>query len=231
MINTKTYEDIKNELVQAILTDYEQYKDALENFQSNIKQGHSFYIVSTRKPISEHASAKRSGMYADKKLTEDEKLVRLLGNLNERFGYINNYRKHFSLVKESRNKLIANIKELISFNKITKDKFSEKNDATAIFKPIETNAVNKDLDIYFRNIETTKSHIDNYLENKYELDLNQIAIKENGIYSIDNDRLEEKEKEFFEKTMEAINHDVQQVKAIEKQKDSKNYLKYYLLFK
>lgn len=231
MINTKTYEDIKNELVQAILTDYEQYKDALENFQSNIKQGHSFYIVSTRKPISEHASAKRSGMYADKKLTEDEKLVRLLGNLNERFGYINNYRKHFSLVKERRNKLIANIKELISFNKITKDKFSEKNDATAIFKPIETNAVNKDLDIYFRNIETTKSHIDNYLENKYELDLNQIAIKENGIYSIDNDRLEEKEKEFFEKTMEAINHDVQQVKAIEKQKDSKNYLKYYLLFK
>lgn len=231
MINTKTYEDIKNELVQAILTDYEQYKDALENFQSNIKQGHSFYIVSTRKPISEHASAKRSGMYADKKLTEDEKLVRLLGNLNERFGYINNYRKHFSLVKERRNKLIANIKELISFNKITKGKFSEKNDATAIFKPIETNAVNKDLDIYFRNIETTKSHIDNYLENKYELDLNQIAIKENGIYSIDNDRLEEKEKEFFEKTMEAINHDVQQVKAIEKQKDSKNYLKYYLLFK
>ena len=57
MINTKTYEDIKNELVKAILTDYEQYKDALENFQSKIKQGHSFYIVSTRKPISEHASA------------------------------------------------------------------------------------------------------------------------------------------------------------------------------
>ena len=231
MINTKTYEDIKNELVKAILTDYEQYKDALENFQSKIKQGHSFYIVSTRKPISEHASAKRSAMYANRTLTEDENLVRMLRNLSERFIYIYNYRRAFSLVKEHRSKLIANVKELISFNKITKDKFSEKNDATAIFKPIETYAVNKHLDIYFRSIETVKGHIDNYLENKYELDLNQIAIKENGIYSIDNDRLEEKEKEFFEKTMEAINHDVQQVKVIEKQKDSENYLKYYLLFK
>lgn len=231
MINTKTYEDIKNELVKSILADYEQYKDALENFQSKIKQGHSFYIVSTRKPISEHTSGKRLVMYADKKLTEDENLVRLLGNLSERFRYINNYRRAFNLVKERRSKLIANIKELRSFNKITKDKFSEKNDATAIFKPIETNAVNKRLDIYFRSIETAKSHIDNYLENKYELDLNQIAIKEDGVYSIDDDRLQESEKSFFEEVMKAIKYDIEQVKAIEKQKDSENYLKYYLLFK
>lgn len=231
MINTKTYEDIKNELVKSILADYEQYKDTLENFQSKIKQGHSFYIVSTRKPISEHTSGKRSVMYADKKLTEDENLVRLLGNLSERFRYINNYRKAFSLVKERRSKLIANIKELRSFNKITKDKFSEKNDATSIFKPIETNAVNKHLDIYFRSIETAKSHIDNYLENKYELDLNQIAIKEDGVYSIDDDRLQENEREFFEEVMKGIKYDIEQVKAIEKQKDSENYLKYCLLFK
>ncbi|HCX2233318.1 TPA: hypothetical protein OZE62_002509 [Staphylococcus aureus] len=231
MINTKTYEDIKNELVKAILTDYEQYKDALENFQSKIKQGHSFYIVGTRKPISEHASAKRSAMYANRTLTEDENLVRMLGNLSERFVYIYNYRRAFSLVKEHRSKLIANVKELISFNKITKDKFSEKNDATAIFKPIETNAVNKHLDIYFRSIETSKSHIDNYLENKYELDLNQIAIKEDGIYSINNDRLEKNEKDFFEETMKAIKYDMEQVKVIENQKDSENYLKYCLLFK
>ena len=231
MINTKTYEDIKNELVKSILADYEQYKDALENFQSKIKQGHSFYIVSTRKPISEHTSGKRSVMYADKKLTEDENLVRLLGNLSERFRYINNYRRAFNLVKERRSKLIANIKELRSFNKITKDKFSEKNDATSIFKPIETNAVNKHLEIYFRSIETAKSHIDNYLENKYELDLNQIAIKEDGVYSIDDDRLQENEREFFEEVMKGIKYDIEQVKAIEKQKDSENYLKYCLLFK
>lgn len=231
MINTKTYEDIKNELVKAILTDYEQYKDALENFQSKIKQGHSFYIVSTRKPISEHASAKRSAMYANKTLTEDENLVRMLGNLSERFRYINNYRRAFSLVKERRSKLIANVKELVSFNKITKEKFSEKNDATTIFKPIETNAVNKHLDIYFRSIEMAKSHIDNYLENNYELDLNEIAIKEDGIYSINNDRLEKNEKDFFEETMKAIKYDMEQVKVIENQKDSENYLKYCLLFK
>ncbi|HDJ4546967.1 TPA: hypothetical protein PQL50_002637 [Staphylococcus aureus] len=231
MINTKTYEDIKNELVKAILTDYEQYKDALENFQSKIKQGHSFYIVGTRKPISEHASAKRSAMYANRTLTEDENLVRVLGNLSERFVYIYNYRRAFSLVKEHRSKLIANVKELISFNKITKDKFSEKNDATAIFKPIETNAVNKHLDIYFRSIEMAKSHIDNYLENNYELDLNEIAIKEDGIYSINNDRLEKNEKDFFEETMKAIKYDMEQVKVIENQKDSENYLKYCLLFK
>lgn len=231
MINTKTYEDIKNELVKAILTDYEQYKDALENFQSKIKQGHSFYIVSTRKPISEHASAKRSAMYANRTLTEDENLVRMLRNLSERFVYIYNYRRAFSLVKEHRSKLIANVKELISFNKITKDKFSEKNDATAIFKPIETYAVNKHLDIYFRSIETVKGHIDNYLENKYELDLNQIAIKEDGVYSIDDDRLQESEKVFFEEVMKAIKYDIEQVKAIEKKKDSENYLKYCLLFK
>ena len=228
MINTKTYEDIKNELVKAILNDYEQYKDALESFQSEIKQGHTFYIVSTRKPISEYASAKRSVMYSDKKLTEDENLVRLLGNLSERFGYIHNYSRDFKSVKECRSKLIADIKELISFNKITKDKFSEKNDATAIFKPIETNAVNKHLDIYFRNIEKAKSQIDNYLKNKYELDLNEITIKENGTYSIDNDKLEKCEKEFFEETMKAIKYDIEQVKVIEKQKDSENYLKYFL---
>ncbi|PCF82734.1 hypothetical protein [Staphylococcus delphini] len=231
MINTKTYEDIKNELVKAILTDYEKYKDALENFQSKIEQGHNFYIVNTRRAISEDASAKRSAMYANRTLTEDENLVRMLGNLSERFVYIYNYRRAFSLVKEHRSKLIANVKELISFNKITKDKFSEKNDATAIFKPIETNAVNKRLDIYFRSIETAKSHIDNYLENKYELDLNQIAIKEDGVYSIDDDRLQESEKVFFEEVMKAIKYDIEQVKAIEKQKDSENYLKYCLLFK
>lgn len=231
MINTKTYEDIKNDLVKGILTDYEQYKDALEKFESKIKQGHSLYIVNTRKPISEYASAKRSVMYANKTLTEDENLVRMLGNLSERFRYINNYRRAFSLVKEHRSKLIANVKELVSFNKITKEKFSEKNDATAIFKPIETNAVNKHLDIYFRSIEMAKSHIDNYLENKYELDLNEIAIKEDGIYSINNDRLEKNEKDFFEETMKAIKYDIEQIKAIEKQKDSENYLKYFLLFK
>lgn len=231
MINTKTYEDIKNELVKAILTDYEQYKNALENFQSKIKQGHSLYIVSTRKPISEHGSAKRSVMYANKTLTEDENLVRMLGNLSERFRYINNYRRAFNLVKERRSKLIANVKELVSFNKITKEKFSEKNDATTIFKPIETNAVNKHLDIYFRSIEMAKSHIDNYLENNYELDLNEIAIKEDGIYSINNDRLEKNEKDFFEETMKAIKYDMEQVKVIENQKDSENYLKYCLLFK
>ncbi|HGL5466593.1 TPA: hypothetical protein ACKFIH_002668 [Staphylococcus aureus] len=145
--------------------------------------------------------------------------------------YIYNYRRAFSLVKEHRSKLIANVKELISFNKITKDKFSEKNDATAIFKPIETYAVNKHLDIYFRSIETVKGHIDNYLENKYELDLNQIAIKEDGVYSIDDDKLQESEKVFFEEVMKAIKYDIEQVKVIEKQKDSENYLKYYLLFK
>ena len=59
MINTKTYEDIKNELVKAILNDYEQYKDELENFQSKIDWDHNYYIVSTKKPISEYASAKR----------------------------------------------------------------------------------------------------------------------------------------------------------------------------
>lgn len=41
MINTKTYEDIKNELVKAILNDYEQYKDELENFQSKIDRDHN----------------------------------------------------------------------------------------------------------------------------------------------------------------------------------------------
>lgn len=231
MINTKTYEDIKNELVKSILNDYEQYKDALENFQSKIKRGYNHYTFSADKPISEHASAKRTVLYEENKLTEDENLVRKLGNLSERFRYINNYRRSFRLVRERRSSLISSVKELKSFNKITKDKFSEKNDATAIFKLIETNAVNKHLDIYFRSIETAKSHIDNYLENKYELDLNEIAIKEDGVYSIDNDRLQENEREFFEETMNAIKYDIRQVKAIENQKDSENYLKYCLLFK
>jgi len=38
-------------------------------------------------------------------------------------------------------------------------------------------------------------------------------------------------KVFFEEVMKAIKYDIEQVKAIEKQKDSENYLKYYLLFK
>lgn len=231
MINTKTYEDIKNELVKAILNDYEQYKDELENFQSKIDRDHNYYIVSTKKPISEYASAKRSAMYADKTLTEEENLVRRIGNLRERFRYINDHRKAFNIVKERRKSLIASVKELISFNKITKDKFSEKNDATAIFNPINRYAVNDRLDVYFRSIETPKSHINNYLENKYELDLNEIATKEDGVYSIDNDRLEKNEKEYFEKVMKAIKFDMEQIKVIEKQKDSENYLKYCLLFK
>ncbi|EOT0258743.1 hypothetical protein [Staphylococcus aureus] len=61
--------------------------------------------------------------------------------------------------------------------------------------------------------------------------MNQIAIKEEGVYIIDDDRLQESEKFFFEEVMKAIKYDIEQVKAIEKQKDSENYLKYCLLFK
>lgn len=232
MINTKTYEDIKNELVNAILIEYEDFKRELKSFEDKIERGHHLYILSgTNKPISERSSAKRSAMYSNEKLTEEENLKRRLGNLNERFSYIYQYRKTFNRVVEHRKKLNENISELKSFNKITKDKFSEKNDATSIFEPIKAYAINSFSDSVFRSIESVKGHIENYLENNYELDLFEIATEENGVYNIKDDIIRQKEKVFFETIMESIRHDIRQVKEIEKAKDSKNYLKYYLLFK
>ncbi|MFV5769788.1 hypothetical protein [Mammaliicoccus sciuri] len=231
MLNTKTYEEIKNRLVNVILTKYEDYKKALEDFQNKVEQGKVFYTFNTNNPISQQSSSKRSAMYALRTVTNDDGFMNEIVNLSERFEYIIIYRNAFNLVQEHRKSLISNINELVSLNKITKDKFSEKTDATAIFSPLSKHAINEHLDIHFKNIEMIKGHIDNYKRNQYELDLEGIAFKENGLFHINNDKLQKIEKDFFEETLKAIKYDMKQIDTIEKQKDSKNYLKYYLLFK
>lgn len=142
MINTKTYEEIKNVLVNKILTDYTYYKRELDSFKSKIEQGQNFYAFKSETPISQQSSAKRSALYALKATTKEDEFLIELGNLSERFNYIKNYKWFYNKVLDRIESLIENIKDLVSFNKLTKEKFSDKNDATVIFDPIKNYAIN-----------------------------------------------------------------------------------------
>lgn len=219
MINTKTYEEIKNGLVNKILTDYTYYKRELDSFKSKIEQGQNFYAFKSETPISQQSSVKRSASYALKTTTKEEEFLIELGNLSERFNYIKNYKLTYNKLLDRRESLIECIKDLVSFNKLTKEKFSDKNDATAIFDSIKNYAINKHLVKYFQSIEMKKHVIDKYLENK------------DDHYKIDNDVLKKKENVFFEEVLMAIEHDLEQIQKIENKKESENYLKYWLLFK
>ncbi|QDR66111.1 hypothetical protein FPV13_14515 (plasmid) [Mammaliicoccus sciuri] len=231
MINTKTYEEIKNGLVNKILTDYTYYKRELDSFKSKIEQGQNFYAFKSETPISQQSSAKRSASYALKATTKEDEFLIELGNLSERFNYIKNYKLSYNKVLDRRESLIENIKDLVSFNKLTKEKFSDKNDATVIFDPIKNYAINEHLVKYFQSIEMKKHVIDKYLENKDDLYLKGIAFKEDDHYKIDNDGLKKKENVFFEEVLKAIEQDLEQIQKIENKKESENYLKYWLLFK
>lgn len=235
MINTKTYEEIKNGLVNKILTDYTYYKRELDSFKSKIEQGQNFYSFKSETPISQQSSAKKSASYALKATTKEDEFLIELGNLSERINYIKNYKLTYNKLLDRRESLIECIKDLVSFNKLTKEKFLDKNDATAIFDPIKTYAINKRLSLHFQNIEMIKHGIDKYLENKNEIYLKGIAFKEDDHYKIDNDGLKKKENVFFKEVLKAIEQDSEQIQKIENKKESKkeskNYLKYCLLFK
>ncbi|MEB6837989.1 hypothetical protein [Staphylococcus simulans] len=231
MKNTKTYENIKIELVDVILKAYSEYKDQISEFEQQIDRGMAQYIFNLNKPISMNASARRSVMHLDKKLNDKEQFDWEMGNLSERYEYITRYRKTFNKVVHSREALIDSVNELKVFNKITKRKFSEKKDATAIFEPIKTFKVNKLLRQRFENIEDIKRSVDSYVSNGFKLSLRKITTKENGLYKIDNEKLERWEKEFFDHAEEAVRYDLKKIEMIEEKKEVDNYLKYYLLFK
>lgn len=224
MINTKTYEEIKNGLVNRVLNDYLYYKEGVNKLHNEIAQGNP-------SPNFPKISAKRAALYASRKVGKHEAFMIEMQSLSERFEYIHDYKKTFNKAVNHRKNLIENIKDLVSFNKLTKEKFSDKNDATAIFDPIKTYAINKQLSLHFQNIEMIKHGIDKYLENKNEIYLKGIAFKEDDHYKIDNDGLKKKENVFFEEVLKAIEHDLEQIQKIENKKESENYLKYWLLFK
>lgn len=52
MKNTKTYENIKIELVDVILKAYSEYKDQISEFEQQIDRGMAQYIFNLNKPIS-----------------------------------------------------------------------------------------------------------------------------------------------------------------------------------
>ncbi|WP_215396772.1 hypothetical protein [Staphylococcus aureus] len=227
---TNAYEEIKKGLVNDILSNYGKYIDELEEFKSQIKQGIKTYLHND-KPISLYPPSKNYIAKSFENNIDESHLEYLIANLQTRFEYIFSYIKSIDRVINSRRKLLKSVNELRIFNKITKDKFNEKKDATSIFEPITSIKVNNHLRLDLEAIETVESYLDNDRLDYEELHSINIVLKENGDYKINNDYLSKLECLLFENSEEAIKHDLKQVEKIEKQKECENYLEYILLFK
>ncbi|MFU0767370.1 hypothetical protein [Staphylococcus warneri] len=233
MKNIKTYEVIKKELVEEILEHYQNYKELLNNFYNEIKSGQDIYVLNTTIPISKQTSGKRTILFETQDHTENEKFKWKMENLRSRFEYISRYLKTFEDVKDARNKLIVAVKDLSVLNNLTSDKKNGINIGHDILQPIIKKSSNKNLGIYFRNMEQIKWEIENHIESDYETNLrvSWLVNLQKGVYIINDEKITEKERNFFDKTLECIRLDLEQVEEVEKRIESRNFLKYYLLFK
>lgn len=233
MKNIKTYEGIKKELVEEILENYQKYKDLLNQFYNEIKSGQDMYVLNTTIPISKQTSGKRTIVFETKDHTEREKFKWKMENLRSRFEYISRYLKTFEEVKDARNDLIVAITDLSVLNNLTSDKKTGINAGQDILQPITEKNSNKNSGIYFRNMEQMKWEIENHIESDYESNLrvSWLVSLQDGLYVINDEKIAERERNFFDKILEGIRLDLEQVKKIENRIKSRNFLKYYLLFK
>lgn len=232
MKNINTYEAIKNELVMEILEYYRKYKDILDNFYNKIKSGQDMYVLSTTTPISEQTSANRSVIFATKNHTDNETFKWKMENLSQRFDYMSDYTKKLEEVSDARNNLLAAVRDLSVLNNITSNKKTGINVGHEIFRPIKKRKINKNLEILFRSMETLKWQIESYVVNEYNSNRRDwFVTSKNDSYVINDEKIKETERNFFDDTLKAIRHDLDQVEQIENRIESRNFLKYYLLFK
>lgn len=231
MINTKTYENIKKNLVNQVLEQYEAYKDSLKNLHEQVDTQEPYFMSNTNRPISMYRSTNRFDDKLKTEMEENEKLEWELGYIRESFGYIKQLRKIYDQVIANRELLLNSINELKVFNKITKQNFLDKKDATFLFSPIQKIKLNWYISALISSVETFEIKIDKYLKENREIYLEGIVIKEEGEYKISETKIKEKEKELIKQLKSAIEHDLKQVNKVESQKESDHYLEYYLLFK
>lgn len=234
MKNVNTYETIKLDLVEQILEKYQKYNNLLENFYREIKSGQDEYVLSApTTPISEQVSANRYAIFTQTKYTDSEKLKWKMENLKIRFEYLSEYVKSLDEVKDARNELLSLVKDLNVLNNLTSNKNTGINMGHEIFYPIEKSKINKNLEIYFSSMEQLNGDITNCLVNYYDSEMRDswFLTRQNGAYVINNEQIAEGERKFFDETLKAIRHDLNQLETIENQRESKNFLKYYLLFK
>ncbi|CAC5966916.1 TPA: hypothetical protein ACF9K4_002762 [Staphylococcus aureus] len=233
MKNIKTYEVIKKELVEEILENYHKYKDLLNQFYNEVKSGQDMYVLNTTIPISKQTSGKRTILFESEEHTENETFKWKMENLKSRFEYISRYLKAFEDVKDARNDLIVAVKDLSVLNNLTSDKKTGINAGQDILQPITKKNSNKNLGIYFRNMEQIKWEVENHIESDYNthLRVSWLVSLQNGSYVINDEDITERERNFFDKTLEGIRLDLEQLEQIENRIESRNFLKYYLLFK
>lgn len=231
MINTKIYENIKKDLVNQVLEQYEAYKGTLNNFDEQVDTQEPYFMSNANRPISMYSSIDRFGKILKAKMDQNEQLEWELGNIREKLGYIKQFRKIYDQVVANRECLFNSINELKVFNKITKEKVLDKKDATALFSSIKNDKLNWYISGSISSIETIEIRVGKYLKEKRERYLEGIVLKEESEYKIQRERIVEKEKELFKQLKSAIHHDLKQVEKVESKKECENYLEYYLLFK
>ncbi|HDA2324789.1 TPA: hypothetical protein ACF9CH_002859 [Staphylococcus aureus] len=234
MKNVNTYETIKLNLVEQILEKYQKYKNLLEKFYQEIKSGHDIYVLSNpTTPISKQSSANRYAAFTTKKYTDNEMFKWKMENIKIRFEYVSGYVKSLEKVKDTRNELLVSVKDLSVLNNLTSNKKTGVSIGHEIFYPIGKYKINKNLEIHFRGMEQLKWQIESYLLSDYDSEIREswILSRQNGSYIINDEKIAEGERKFFDETLKAIRHDLEQLEIIESRIESQNFLKYYLLFK
>lgn len=230
MKNIETQEQIKNKLVDDILELYKSYKDKV--FYMNKKNfDDSRRYMNSNKKISEDVSAKRFIRGEDFEEESLEYFKFKLENVKEHFSYIDAYQNRIDSLYELKHEFKLKIDELKGFNKATKKKFNRKKDATSIFNELLNHGMSKMVSSYIRDVESIKRSIEYYLEDEYLAHLRGIAYKKDGEFHIEDNNLKEIEKAFFMFLYEWTRKENKLLNDIDKFNESKNYLKYHLLFK
>ena len=230
MINTDTHEQIKNKLVDDILELYKSYKD--EVFYLNKKSfDDSRRYTNRNQKISDDVSARRFNRDKDLEEGSLEYFKFKLENVKEHFSYIDDYQDRLNSLYKAKHELMLKIDELKGFNKVTKKKFNRKKDATSLFNELLNHGMSKMVSSYIRDVEGINRSIEYYLEDEYLAHLRGIAYKKDETFHVEDNNLKEIEKAFFEFLYEWTRKENKLLNDIDKFNESKNYLKYHLLFK
>ncbi len=232
MKNSITYENIKNDLVNNLLESFEIYSSKLEPLMDTVSDKTKEIKLPDEEDFFDKNKTLRQLLSLDDSNNSEDILLTKLQTIKTYFNYLNNLENDINQLKNIKSKLVGYAKDLRGLNSICKDDYDYENDGAEIFRGIMNKEYFRDdINEYLQVLKGYISSLDDYLNSREFAVLNGIVNKEEKDYKIEIQKLLKFEKLLFTNLFFWLREEVNFTQYVIDQSKSKNYLKYYLLFK
>lgn len=235
MKNSVTYENIKSELVNNLVKSFERYSNELDNILNSVlEKRKEIASFGDEEEFFEENKKLKEGFLLDMSTESSDILYLRLQIIQAYFEYLKKLENEINNFKNHKEELIEYAKDLRALNRVVKGRdYDPQNDGAEIFWGImDKKRFREEINDYLSKLKGYLKVIDNYLSDTENYSILKGIVREEGNdYKIEIQKILKLEESLFDNLFFWLREELNFKKYVTNQCDSKNYLKYHLLFK